>query len=266
MHPDTTRTMAWICKAGGQITPSLLAYWRFPWKHGEREGRRRLATYADRRWMVREGTTRYPIYLMNSNGEAQCANAGIISVPRCAFLPKLRRTAAHDGAIAAILARAQGLGVIGRWWSAWEISKPDPELAGKLPDAVAEIPLRGGGMVLAAIELEASKKGGALRGGRSNWAHTAETIVWRGNNPQELVIDGDEVDVGLTVAIALSPMLAEGFARKVAQSKAKMWWLVGDRLSMRIKSEPGAVGLDLLVPAPRPGASLSRDDIPVEDI
>jgi hypothetical protein len=246
MHASTLPLMEWICRAGGQVTPDGLAYWRYPWRQGQREARRKLAELTKRGWLVRHGSERYPVFGLSETGVGMCGIAGIECIPPIART--VRPSARHDQAVAAILERAKALGLISRWWAAHELTQPDSGLGAagpkrKMPDALALTP----NDALLAVELEASKKGGALRGGRSNWASTVkearERLEERG--AQRLLVDGLAADVTWTLFIALSPLLTRGLAQKLGETDA--YWLVGDRIAMQISKSPGHVDLDLAI-------------------
>jgi hypothetical protein len=240
--------MAWICAAGGQVTPSLLAYWRCPWRSGDRDARAMLLSYAQRGWMKRGGTRQYPLYCLTETGAAMAANAGVETLPPRAHGP--RPSAMHDAAVAAILERAKDLEVIDDWRPGFGISQDDPPdkltRRRKLPDAVARI-----GGEWHAVELEASKKGGRLQGGRSNWAWTAVEVRKRLESPQHVYCDGEDLRLKKTVMIALTPLLAAGIQSKLDEHEASAIWLVGDRLEMRLQYGCGSVGLLLLNPPPK---------------
>lgn len=250
MHPDTAALMRWILRARGQVTPSMLAWWRYPYPTGQREARRRLAQLAERGWMLRAGSDRYPIYLLTPEGQAMAQVAEI--TVQCPATRRPRPQARHDSALAAILERAVALGAIRQWRSAGEFALAPSEVAGrKEPDALLEYRTRSG-TAWAAVEAEASPKGGTLKRGRSNWASTATETARRLSDPLEVVIDDDigsrTVQARSTVYLALSRQLADGIARHLLDTQAL--WLIGDRWSLRIRQEPGWVDLELKDPPP----------------
>lgn len=250
MHPDTMTTMRWILRAGGQVTPSLLGYWRFVYGGGDREARRRLSTFEKRGWMKRQGTERYPLFTLTHEGHAMAAAAGI--EVQCEVSRNPKPTAKHDASTAAILQRAVDLGVLLEWWSQGEFirTKDATEDGRKEPDAIGRIRTKNGS-VLIAIETETSKKGGTLKRGRSNWARTAAEVRKRLEEPLEVIIDGEKQEVRFTVFIGLDQLLAMGMTTKLEEAgvpENQRYWLVGDRLSMEMTAKPGAVDMELKLP------------------
>jgi hypothetical protein len=251
MHPDTMTTMRWILRAGGQVTPSLLGYWRFVYGGGDREARRRLSTFEKRGWMKRQGTERYPLFTLTHEGHAMALAAGI--EVQCAVSRNPKPTAKHDAGTAAILQRAVDLGVLVEWWSQGEfvLTKDALDFHRKEPDAIGRIRMKGGAVALIAIETETSKKGGTLKRGRSNWARTAEEVRTRLEKPLEVVIDGEKQEIQYTLFIGLDQLLALGMTTKLEEAGVRedlRFWLVGDRLAMKVTTKPGAVDLELKLP------------------
>jgi len=275
MHPDTAKTMRWILQAGGQVTAPLLAFWRFTYRGGDREARRRLATFESRNWMKRHGTERYPLFGVTAEGAGMCGAAEIEVSCQPSRTPKV--TAKHDASTAAILQRAVDLGVIASWWSRGEFSQTNrsKEMGQKEPDALAELLLQAGKTVLVGVELEASKKGGSLRKGHSNWSSTAADAASRLNKPLEVLLDGQTRPIHQTLFIGLTDSLSRGMHAKAVEAFAahakrlealgesvvshQPLWLTGDRLQMKLSREPRSVSLVLLDPLVDPLAGALAD-------
>lgn len=265
MHPDTQKTMTWILRAGGQVTAPLLAYWRFTYGGGDREARRRLNTFESRNWMKRHGSERYPLFTLTTEGLGMCALAGIEVSPEISRTPKI--TARHDASTAAILQRAVDLGVLADWHSRCEFSRSEQsiKLQQKEPDALAQVRMKNGTTELFAVELEASKKGGSLRKGHSNWASTARNAARLLGEPVKIWLDGEIREIHNTLYIALSDTLAKGMHAKavaayteIMADNVKPIWLIGNRLRMTLSNEPRGVSLDLLE-KPKPEQEVIAD-------